>query len=356
MENQDLGVIQQKIGYRFRNLDLLQQAFVRRSYSEENGGENNEVLEFIGDKVLDFIVVKLLSEKYGFMLGDCDDFDENEEFNEFACERNEAELTEIKRQLVQKKNLAQRIEVLELSRYLIVGNGDHSQNESSVKEDLFEAIIGAAAIDSNWNMEELENLVDVMLSPDTIIEDSEEDYITLIQVWTAKKGIGTPAYHFEKGSFTSTWYIPSNTIDQYLDIFKDRELISEVKFYCLMKISNEMKPFRGFGRSKLEARRNACATAYNHLRQQGLLTSIRDEIPAPSKEQAINQLEILARRGYFSIPVYTFLEKYDQSGNPIWHCRCSIKEKNQTFSADSSSKKDAKKIAAFRMLQHVLDL
>ena len=40
MENQDLEHIQQVIGYRFQNCDLLQQAFVRRSYSEENGGEN----------------------------------------------------------------------------------------------------------------------------------------------------------------------------------------------------------------------------------------------------------------------------------------------------------------------------
>ena len=49
MDNQDLEHIQQVIGYRFQNWDLLQQAFVRRSYSEENGGENNEVLEMIHD-------------------------------------------------------------------------------------------------------------------------------------------------------------------------------------------------------------------------------------------------------------------------------------------------------------------
>ena len=51
----------------FKNLDLLNQAFTRRSYSEENGGENNEVLEFIGDKALDFAVIKLLIDKYGKM-------------------------------------------------------------------------------------------------------------------------------------------------------------------------------------------------------------------------------------------------------------------------------------------------
>ena len=40
---------------------------MRRSYSKEYGGENNEVLEFIGDKVLDFIVVKILSEEFGML-------------------------------------------------------------------------------------------------------------------------------------------------------------------------------------------------------------------------------------------------------------------------------------------------
>ena len=58
MEQNDLIFIQSQIGYTFNNLDLLQQAFTRRSYSEENGGENNEVLELIGDKVLDFCGVK----------------------------------------------------------------------------------------------------------------------------------------------------------------------------------------------------------------------------------------------------------------------------------------------------------
>ena len=64
MNDKDLESIQGRIGYTFNNLDLLQQAFVRRSYSKENGGEDNEVLEFIGDKALDFVIVKLLAEKY----------------------------------------------------------------------------------------------------------------------------------------------------------------------------------------------------------------------------------------------------------------------------------------------------
>ena len=66
MKKEELIFIQNHMDYVFKNTDLLVQAFTRRSYSEENGGEDNEVLEFVGDKALDFIVVKYLMDSYGF--------------------------------------------------------------------------------------------------------------------------------------------------------------------------------------------------------------------------------------------------------------------------------------------------
>ena len=38
--------VQKQISYWFEESELLFQAFTRRSYSEENGGANNEVLGF----------------------------------------------------------------------------------------------------------------------------------------------------------------------------------------------------------------------------------------------------------------------------------------------------------------------
>lgn len=347
MDNYDLKHIQQIIGYKFQNEDLLQQAFVRRSYSEENGGENNEVLEFIGDKVLDLIVVKLLIEKYGFMLRECNDFDEENEFDEFACEKNESGLTEIKRQLVQGKNLAQRIDSLDFANYLIVGNGDHNKNKNSVKEDLFEAIIGAATIDSNWNLDELQNIVEIMLDPDTVIDDNEENYIMLIQDWALKKGIGIPLYSFEENkNYSNSFYSPIKSINDKL----------KSKYQCSLTISNDISSFYGYGNSKSEARVNACITAYNYLYQNNLLFSIYDEIPNPTKDNAISQLEILARRGYFSIPIYKFTETHDKNGNPIWCCTGTIKEKNININGTSSSKKTVKKQVAWKMLKQILDI
>ena len=95
--------------------------------------------------------------------------------------------------------------------------------------------------------------------------------------------------------------------------------------------------------------------AYEHLRRNGLWLSIGDEIEDPNKDASINQLEILARRGYFSIPTYDFKESYDHNGNPIWHCTCRILQEAQSFCETSSSKKDAKKSAAYKMLMHVLN-
>lgn len=351
MDKKDLQFIQAQIGYNFQNSDLLQQAFVRRSYAKEYGGEDNEVLEFIGDKVLDLIVVKLLAEKYGCFISDYNDFDPNKEFDEFSCDKNEAELTELKKKLVQKKTLADRITNLDLADYLIMGNGDIQKNinqEMSVKEDLFEAIIGAVALDSNWNMESLQDVIEIMLNPDSYFdEDQEDNYVGLIQEWTLKRYGMVPWYHFEKVS-QAVWYIPFDGISSSYNGSP------ELKHTCLLKLGNLNTIFRSFGSSKSAARKATCELAYEELERKDLLFSIRDEIPNPNMDDAISQLEILARRGYFSLPFYDFAQKYDNNDNPVWQCTCHIKEISKHFFAEASSKKYAKKHAAYQMLKYTL--
>ena len=356
MEQKDLMFIQSQIGYEFENLDLLQQAFIRRSFSEENGGENNEVLEFIGDKVLDLFAVKYLTEKHGFLLSEQDDTEVD--FDEFSCEKTEAELTEIKKLLVQKKTLANRIDVLGLSDYLLMGKGDILQNiseENSVKEDLFEAILGAIAIDSNWDMEALENATLIMLAPESILSDSDtEDYVSLIQKWSYVKTNEILSYRFEKKGYQITLYTQFDGVSQRPESIFDQE-IHKTKYHCILELSDNLPIFRGFGKTQSEARENVCKVAYEYLCKKDMWLSISDEIDNPNKDNAINQLEILARRDYFSIPTYEFNQTYDKDGNPVWESICRIAEKEKSFSAKSSSKKDAKKSAAYKMLQYVLE-
>ena len=183
---------------------MLKQAFTRRSYSEENGGENNEVLEFIGDKVLDLVAVKILIQNYGHLAnGDPVDgtklsvweqeFKRNQpgykdpDINSFSCDCNENDLTKIKSRMVSKKALAGRTDELGFSEYLIMGKGDIQNNvneEYSVKEDLFEAIVGAVTIDSGWNLNALQGVIEAMLVPEDVLsDDTDTNYVRMIQEW-----------------------------------------------------------------------------------------------------------------------------------------------------------------------------
>ena len=163
MDEKEIKFIQDQIGYTFKNQELLVQAFTRRSYSMENGGQDNEVLEFIGDKALDFVVVKQLSEEFGHYSKKYQNWEKRgktEKTGTFISDLDEGELTEIKKQLVQKNTLADAIDNLGIAYYLIMGKGDvekNIQDSLSVKEDLFEAILGAIALDSNWDIEALQD-------------------------------------------------------------------------------------------------------------------------------------------------------------------------------------------------------
>ena len=352
MDQKELSFIQNQIGYTFNNADLLQQAFVRRSYSKENGGEDNEVLEFIGDKVLDFIVVKILTEEFGYYTSECEDYNPDEDFNEFISEHQENKLTEIKKKLVQKSTLANCIDNLGLANYLIMGNGDINNNvqeSCSVKEDLFEAIIGAVALDCDWAINILEDTIEVMLNPDEIIYDEDINYVAQIQEWSLNNSGTIPMYYYEKTSMQATWYLKHE-----MCIYSKAE--QDTQFFCELQFVGVNYHFVGYGRSKSIARMNACELAYNYLEKHGMLSTIQNELDNPSREMAINQLEILARRGYFSIPEYYFIEEYDKRGNPIWRCECHIKEKDIFCWSKSNSKKNAKKDAAYEMLIEVLDL
>lgn len=365
MDNDDLQFIQDQIGYNFKNLDLLQQAFVRKSYAKENGGEDNEVLEFIGDKALDIIIVKILAETFGFYTSECDDYDEDSDFNEFCCEYSEGKLTEFKKKLVEKKMLASRIDSLELADYLIMGKGDehnHIEREASVKEDLFEAIIGAVTLDSEWNWEEIQSTVEYMLEPKMYLSENKEDnYVELIQKWSLREFKELPwmradnsSYNDEIGYLRGRNEVRSIPKRDLNIPYINAQEYYKTHFKCELVLGDIDIKFIGYGKSKSEARKDVCKLAYNYLEEHDLLFSIRDEIDNPNKADAINQLEILARRGYFSIPTYDFEQSYDNDGNPIWKCKCHIKEYETYSDAQSSSKKDAKKSAAFKMLDYVL--
>ena len=353
MNENQIAFIQEQIGgYRFNNPGLLEQAFTRRSYSEENGGENNEVLEFIGDRALDITVVRYLSEKYGTT---------DEKSGQFRSNLDESDLTELKRRLVERSALADRIDWLDLSAYLIMGEGDRKNRvdqKDSVREDLFEAIFGAVALDCNWDSATLVEVFQTMHEPESyLFDDDRENFISLIQEWTLHKQGTVPYFYYDRETArygcSNMPFVNGNVI--YCNESRNLCWTNAQQYYCLMKLGDYGTFFVGYGNSKSEARKSACKTAYEYIKKNHQWFSIKDEIDEPDEQLAINQLEILARRDYFDLPEYKYTETHDKNGNPIWQVTCMIDDVDKVFNATDSSKKKAKKKAALKMLEYVLE-
>lgn len=325
--------VQFTIKYHFGNIGLLYQAFKRRSYSMENGGVHNETLEFVGDRVLDYFVTKIIINRYGYL--------NNEGYFLTKNYINEGMLTELKKKFVNKRMLAHQIDEMGLMNYLYMGRGDinlNQQNEDSVKEDLFEAILGAIAIDSNWNPTILENAVKLMLNIEYYLNkgfSNEKDYVSLIQQWNQKVNGIVPVYQFDElqyGIFRANLYL--HTI---------RGLIH----------------YHAIGHSKSQARLLVAEIAYKDLKSNNELLTIMDELPSTlTLDNAINTLQELFQKGYISMPEYDIpdIQVYDNNGNRRWMCTCYIRSEDIKRTAYASSKSIAKKYSAYLCICQICGL
>ena len=288
MQKEEILFIQNQIGgYEFKNLNLLEKEFTRKSYTQENGGENNEILEFIGDKVIDIAVIRYLTKMYAShyynQLSVPVQFRRYQNPEPFHCEKNEGQLTKLKQKLVEKKTLALRIDDLRFSQFLRMGEGDKKNNvdeSPSVKEDLFEAIIGAVAIDCDYDCSRTQEVVETMLSPDMFLEDNEEaDYVGKIYEWDDKKYNTTPLFRYFDGNPSRAWnsIATNQLVRQSINTMGTYES-NHYSRVCQVKILNDLPVFEGYGKSNLEARKAACREAYLYLEKHNLLFSIKDEI------------------------------------------------------------------------------
>lgn len=242
--------IQEKTGYFFRSTSILNQVFRRSSFAAENGQNSNEIFEFIGDQVLSFYVVKIIAERCGSL----------SLIDDYTFRIRENRFTLIKQALVNNETLAKIIDEWDLSKYLRLGKSDiknNVANEPKAKADLFEAIIGAIAIECNWDAEILETAVNKALNIEELITAMIESDIKVMR----------------------------------FDI-----------------------------------------------------------------DNAISTLKEIAESGQCTMPIYDFAGPdsigYDRNGNPKWFCTCRIKNDKigLTKMVYASSKKDAKKAAAYLIL------
>jgi ribonuclease-3 len=123
-----------RLGVTFNRPQLLHEAFVHRSYLNENlseGLESNERLEFFGDAVLSYVVAERL-----FL--DCPTCDEGA-------------LTEWRGYLVKRDSLARFAAGLGIGDFLLLGRGEEAAGgrlRAANLASLFEAVVGAIAIDN----------------------------------------------------------------------------------------------------------------------------------------------------------------------------------------------------------------
>ena len=121
------------IGYRFRNISLLQNALAHSSYANErwhNSLLSNERLEFLGDSVLGMLVAEYLYRNFP--------------------DRPEGELTRMRADMVCETTLAGAANRIGLGEHLLLGHGEQrfgGRQRDSILADAMESVIAAAFLD-----------------------------------------------------------------------------------------------------------------------------------------------------------------------------------------------------------------
>ena len=133
---QDFSTFEKRLKLKFKDKNLLVQAFVHRSYINENPKfnlSNNERLEFLGDAVLELIVTEYLYKKYP--------------------KKSEGELTNWRAALVNAKILAETASEIGFNDFLLLSLGETKELGKArqyILANTYEAVIGATYLDSGY--------------------------------------------------------------------------------------------------------------------------------------------------------------------------------------------------------------
>jgi len=176
-----LKKLEERLDYRFRDVDLLVTALTHRSYVNENrqpGVSDNERLEFLGDSVLGLCVSDLLIKKY--------------------VDGSEGDLTKMRSVLVGEKNLAQLARELQIGNCLLIGRGEEnagSRARDSFLANAFEAVVAAVYLDSGYENVRavVRKLIEPFLEKETL-PSAYFDYKTLLQEFCQRKFKTIPMY------------------------------------------------------------------------------------------------------------------------------------------------------------------
>lgn len=127
-----LGELEEQLGYRFHDPELLLRALSHRSWVAESGRgvPSNERLEFLGDAVLGWVIADLVFHQYADLA--------------------EGALTDLRKSVVNARALAAVAAELDVGPHLRLGRGEHAaggRSKRSILSDAMEAILGAVYLD-----------------------------------------------------------------------------------------------------------------------------------------------------------------------------------------------------------------
>ncbi|MBN2659113.1 MAG: ribonuclease III [Spirochaetales bacterium] len=224
----ELRLFEKQAGIRFKRLDLLNLAFIHRSFSNEYSHkiENNEKLEFLGDSVLGMVTADYLFSR--------------------LPDKVEGYLAKVKSFVVSEESLDSIARSIDVDKFILIGKGEENsggRNKKAIIADCMEAIIGAYYLDTGYR--EVSKFVLRFLVPEInkVLENKhKKDYKTMLQEYVQKK------YHI----------YPKYTLVKKSGPDHDRTF--------WMEVSIDGKTFGpGEGKNKKEAEQQAAEEAYAYL-------------------------------------------------------------------------------------------
>ena len=160
------------IGYRFRNITLLQNALAHSSYANERWHDSlksNERLEFLGDSILGMVVAEHLYRNYP--------------------DRPEGELTRMRADMVCENALAAIAGRIGLGEHLLLGHGEEQtggRTRNSILADAVESVIAACFLDGG--MDAARGFIDRFVLTDVPVRKLRNaDYKTALQELVQQK-------------------------------------------------------------------------------------------------------------------------------------------------------------------------
>lgn len=169
------------LGHRFHNQDLLKRALTHRSILPETGGQynrSNEQLEFLGDAVLDLIVVEYLCKRFP--------------------NKREGELSKLKAMVVSGQCLQDIAHKLNLGNFILMSDNEArngGRERGSILEDTFEALIAALYLDGGYRTARRFIKRYILPSIDHLAKDhADYNYKSQLLEYVQSHGLSAPYY------------------------------------------------------------------------------------------------------------------------------------------------------------------